>query len=80
MSDSGEDKSALHIVYDLIFQVNGMLPHSINPQDSLIKDLGMDSVELVDFLIRLEEHGVVVKDSQLSSELTVSQVASLIFK
>lgn len=80
MSDSSVDKNALHIVYDLIFQVNGMLPHSISPQDSLIKDLGMDSVELIDFMIRLEEQGVVIKDSQLSSELTVSQIAGMICK
>ncbi|CAO97723.1 acyl carrier protein [Erwinia tasmaniensis] len=80
MSDSSVDKNALHIVYELIFKVNGMLPHSISPQDSLIKDLGMDSVELVDFMIRLEEQGVVIKDSQLSSELTVGQVARLICK
>ncbi|CCP02161.1 hypothetical protein BN439_1076 [Erwinia amylovora Ea644] len=55
-----------------------MLPHCIRPQSSLIKDLGMDSVELVDFLVRLEEFGIVIKDSQISAELTVGEIARML--
>ncbi|ATZ13326.1 acyl carrier protein [Erwinia amylovora] len=55
-----------------------MLPHCIRPQYSLITDLGMDSVELVDFLVRLEECGIVIKDSQISAELTVGEIAGML--
>ncbi|WP_240149728.1 acyl carrier protein [Erwinia amylovora] len=78
MSFSEIDENALQIVYDLVFQVNGMLPHCIRPQSSLIKDLGMDSVELVDFLVRLEEFGIIIKDSQISAELTVGEIARML--
>ncbi|WP_224554115.1 acyl carrier protein [Pectobacterium versatile] len=62
------------LICDVIYQVNGIAPDEIKAQDSLIKDIAMDSVELVDFLIKLEDLGLVLDRSQITSDLTVEQV------
>jgi len=67
----------LTLVCNLIYQVNGTLPQNIKADDSLINDLAMDSVEMIDLLMHLEEYGVVLEDSQLSDALTVGQIAQM---
>lgn len=73
-------EEAMIIVKNIIYEVNGMSVNNINPDDSLITDLAMDSVELIDFIIRLEEFDVILKESQLSNTLTVRQVANILLK
>ncbi|WP_267432363.1 acyl carrier protein [Erwinia psidii] len=60
---------------ELIQKVNGMPPDTINLHDSLILDLEMDSVELIDLLIQLEGYGVIIDESQITSKLTAEQIA-----
>lgn len=74
-SENSSDK--LSLVRNLIYQVNGTLPQNINAEDSLINDLDMDSVEMIDLLMRLEEYGVVLEDGQLSDALTVDHIAQV---
>lgn len=74
-SEVSSEKLAL--VCNLIYQVNGTLPQNIKADDSLINDLAMDSVEMIDLLMHLEEYGVVLEDSQLSDALTVGQIAQV---
>lgn len=73
-------EDALSVVQDLIFEINGIPVSDIKPSDSLIIDLAMDSVELIDFIIRLEDIGVIIKESQLTRSLTVEQVSQMIKK
>lgn len=70
--------SALSEVTNLIYQVNGFLPQNIQAQDSLVKDLALDSVELVDLFLRLEQVGVTIGESQITSQLTVGDIAKLV--
>ncbi|SFN66838.1 acyl carrier protein [Izhakiella capsodis] len=74
MSELEMNNDAESLVVNLIYQVNGALPKDIRQQDSLIKDLAMDSVEIIDFLMRLEEIGVTISESDISSNLTVGDV------
>lgn len=74
-SENSSDK--LSLVRNLIYQVNGTLPQNIKAEDSLINDLAMDSVEMIDLMMRLEEYGVVLKDAQLSEALTVDQIVQV---
>lgn len=74
MSDLVIDKSIASLVANLIYQVNGVLPKDIKLEDSLINDLAMDSVELIDLLMRLEEVGVIIPESDISSGLTVGDI------
>lgn len=61
----------------IIYQVSGIPTVRIQGNDSLVKDLGMDSVELIDLFIRLEEYGLYIPDGMISSSLTVRQIAEL---
>ncbi|MGE4802481.1 acyl carrier protein [Yersinia hibernica] len=74
MNDSVINKSVESQVANLIYQVNGILPNDIKPQDSLITDLALDSVELIDLLMRLEEIGVTIPESDISNNLTVGDI------
>lgn len=74
MNESVIDKTVASLVANLIYQVNGVLPKNINLKDSLITDLAMDSVELIDLLMRLEEIGVTISESDISSSLTVADI------
>ena len=69
-------EEAILIVKKIISEVNGIPIIDINPQDSLITDLAMDSIELIDFIIRLEGVGVIINESHLSSSLTVQHIAN----
>ncbi|MFV8988129.1 acyl carrier protein [Serratia fonticola] len=74
MNESVIDKTVASLVANLIYQVNGVLPGNIKLKDSLITDLAMDSVELIDLLMRLEEIGVTIPESDISSSLTVADI------
>lgn len=74
MSDVNVDNHVESLVVNIIYHVNGVLPKDISLTDSLINDLLMDSVELIDLLMRLEEVGVIIPESYLSSELTVGDI------
>ncbi|HEY1844960.1 MAG TPA: acyl carrier protein [Buttiauxella sp.] len=74
MSNIAVENPVQSLVANLIYQVNGVLPVNIKPQDSLVHDLAMDSVELIDLLMRLEEIGVIIPESDISSNLTVNDV------
>jgi acyl carrier protein len=74
MNESVIDKTVASLVANLIYQVNGVLPVNIKLKDSLITDLAMDSVELIDLLMRLEEIGVTIPESDISSSLTVAYI------
>lgn len=71
-------EEALSIVKNIIYEVNGTPVNNIQSGDSLITDLAMDSVELIDLIIRLEEAGIIIKESQLSNALTVEQIANML--
>lgn len=74
MNESVIDKTVASLVVNLIYQVNGVLPRNIKLEYSLITDLAMDSVELIDLLMRLEEIGVTIPESDISSSLTVADI------
>lgn len=73
-------EEALVIVQKIIHEVNGIPLKSIKSSDSLITDLAMDSIELIDFMLRLEEFDVVINESQLSTYLTVAHIVNLMIK
>ncbi len=74
MNDVLIDKSVLSRVANMIYLVNGVLPQDIMLQDSLIRDLRMDSVELIDLLMRLEEIGVNIPETDITRNLTVGDI------
>lgn len=74
MSEFVINEAVASQVLNIIYQVNGALPVNIKLEDSLIVDLVLDSVEFIDLIIRLEEIGVMIPESDFSSSLTVGDI------
>lgn len=74
MNYSVIDETVASLVANLIYEINGVLLGNFKLEDSLITDLAMDSIELIELLIRLEEIGVTIPESDISSSLTVADI------
>lgn len=61
-------------VKELIHQVSGIPVDRIGLEDSLIVTLGLDSVEIIDLLMRLETCGVAIPSTQISATMTVLNI------
>lgn len=58
----------------LIHQVSGISIDHIALEDSLIVTLGLDSVEMIDLLMRLETSGVMLPSAKITAALTVRDI------
>ena len=57
----------------------GIDPAIITPESDIIKDLGCDSLDIVDMLMSVEEtYGVTVEDKDVSEMRTVADVVAFI--
>ena len=57
----------------------GIDPALIKPESDIIKDLGCDSLDIVDMLMSVEEtYGVTVEDKDVSEMRTVADVVAFI--
>ncbi|EDJ1003548.1 acyl carrier protein [Salmonella enterica] len=70
-------EEGMKLVCKLIHLVNSTPIADINESDLLIDDLNMDSVELIDFFINLEECNIFLKKEQINRELTVGDIVSM---
>lgn len=74
MNPAVKPEEIVVVVKKTISEVNNIPIDDINLEDNLITDLAMDSIELIDFIIRLEKLGLILNESDLSSSLTVRHV------
>ena len=66
-------------VRDMLVEKLGLSVDSIKPESEIIKDLGADSLDLVEMLLELEEtFGIEVSDEQTESIVTVQDIVNLI--
>ena len=57
----------------------GIDPALIKPESDIIKDLGCDSLDIVDMLMSVEEEfGVIVEDKDVSEMRTMADVVTFI--
>lgn len=68
--------SKLELVCRLINETNFTPVTDIKGAHSLVMDLKMDSIELIDFLIKLERFNYRLDESLISSLLTVDDVVA----
>ncbi|HBA9513341.1 TPA: acyl carrier protein [Escherichia coli] len=64
------------LVCTVISLVNSTQIENIKATDRLIIELKMDSIELTDLLLQLEEYNVVFTEEQITSQLTVGDVVN----
>ena len=59
----------------------GVSAYKVKPESDIIKDLGADSLDLVEMLLTLEEtFGITVSDEQTENISTVQDIVDLIDK
>ena len=57
----------------------GIDPALIKPESDIVKDLGCDSLDIVDMLMSVEEEfGVIVEDKDVSEMRTMADVVAFI--
>lgn len=56
-------------------------PETIRPESEIVKDLGADSLDLVEMLLELEtEFGITISDEDSSNIVTVQDIVNIIDK
>ena len=65
-----------------VFQAEfGIAPSAMKPRANLYKDLGLDSIDAIDLVVRLEvETGLKLKAMELKSIRTFQDVVDVIWK
>ena len=71
--------STFEKVRNMLVEKLGISEDKITPDSEIIKDLGADSLDLVEMLLSLEENfGVTVSDEQTESIKTVKDIVEII--
>ena len=71
--------STFEKVRNMLVDKLGISADKITPDSEIIKDLGADSLDLVEMLLSLEENfGVTVSDEQTESIKTVKDIVEII--
>ena len=66
-------------IKEILIDEMNIEPEKITPETELITGLGMNSLELADLIVMCEDRfGIVFEDEDLSSLLTLGDVASYI--
>ena len=66
-------------IKDIISKLTGLEPAEINDEDDLFKDLGIDSLKVIEIATQIErQYQVVIKDSQLAQIRTVKDAANFL--
>ena len=59
----------------------GIAPEKITPEAEIIKDLGADSLDVVELMMALEdEHGITLPESEVEKVKTVQDVVDMMSK
>ncbi len=64
---------------NIIADQTGLSPDEIKPESDIIKDLGCDSLDIVEMLMTVEEkYNITVDDSEVSDMATIADVVRFI--
>lgn len=68
-------------VRDMLVEKLGVAPEKITLSSEIIKDLGADSLDLVEMLLTMEDNfGITVSDEETENITTVQDIVNLIDK
>lgn len=68
-------------VKDMLVEKLGIAPEKITLESEIIKDLGADSLDLVEMLLTMEDNfGITVSDEETENIATVQDIVNLIDK
>lgn len=66
------------IIISSLSAVTGRPISEIKMEDELFFDLEMDSVDLIDVIIRLEDQGIIINEKDLTLKLKVSDLIQVV--
>lgn len=59
----------------------GIAPESIRPEQEVVKDLGADSLDVVELMMALEdEHGITLPEEEIEKVKTVQDIVEMMQK
>ena len=68
-------------VKDMLVEKLGIAPEKITLESEIIKDLGADSLDLVEMLLTMEDNfGITISDEETENISTVKDIVNLIDK
>ncbi len=68
-------------VKDMLVEKLGIAPEKITLESEIIKDLGADSLDLVEMLLTMEENfGITISDEETENISTVQDIVNIIDK
>ncbi len=68
-------------VRDMLANQLGVAASKITPQSEIVKDLGADSLDVVELLMSLEEeHGVTIPEEDVENIKTVQDIVDMLEK
>ncbi|MBR6737804.1 MAG: acyl carrier protein [Clostridia bacterium] len=71
--------STFEKIKDMLVDKLGISADKITPDSEIIKDLGADSLDLVEMLLSLEENfGITISDEQTEAIKTVQDIVDII--
>ena len=73
-------KTTLEIIQDIVKDNFGLHPESVKPEAKLMADIGLDSLDLIELAMALEEElNIYIDDSRLpESDYTVQELLNVI--
>lgn len=73
------DSLILQSIKTMLSRITGLDPGEINDQDSLVDDLGVDSLKVIEIATEIERsYKVKIKDSQLMNIKSVADAANIL--
>ncbi len=68
-------------VKEMLVEKLGVSADKVKPESEIVKDLGADSLDLVEMLLSMEEtFGITISDEQTESIVTVQNIVDIIDK
>ena len=73
-------EEVVEVIRRLVLQVSE-LSIEVNPETAFVKDLGLESIQIIEFLCEVEDYfDIVISESELSDVVTLADLAEVVEK
>ena len=73
-------EEVVEVIRRLVLQVSE-LSIEVNPETAFVKDLGLESIQIIEFLCEVEDYfDIVISESELSDVVTLADLAEVVKK
>jgi len=73
-------EEVVEVIRRLVLQISE-LSIEVNPETAFVKDLGLESIQIIEFLCEVEDYfDIVISESELSDVVTLADLAEVVKK